>query len=658
MNKERSWLMWPKVLLVSACLLFMLGVAVVAAQAPEPKTYPPTPEQRAEIDAKLADLTRRIEALATKKTDPQLLADVAIYQKAAQYILRFPEEFFTPAYVPETIKALGNGIARAKELEADAASWTKKTGNVVRGFVSRIDGSVQPYGLTIPASYDGSKPMRLDIWLHGTQQQLNEVRFINQQESQHETSQIAAEDYIQLEPFGRMNHSYRYYAETDVFEAIASAQQRYTIDSKRILIRGHSMGGQGAWRLGLQHPGFFAALEASAGYVETKQYARDRLPTGSLPPHQEAGLHYYDAEDYALNAFNIPTVGYGGEKDAQLRASIRIREALEREGFRFAQESPYRWTTKHLRALFLIGPNTGHAWHKETKAESEAFLRKALEAADKAPNHVRFVTYTTRWNKAHWVTAEGLDETYTRADIDARRTDDLKQYTVTTKNVSRMKFDVPAATFMIDGQTIKAGGNPAFEKARGKWALATGRPDGLRKTHGLQGPMEDAFREGFLAVRGTGQPWNAAVHNYANQRFDVFKSEFAKWMRGDIRMKDDNAVSASDIANYNLVLFGDPGSNSVIAKVIGRLPVQWTRSEITIGLQKFPAVDHAVVMIYPNPLNPQRYVVLNTGHTFTANRIAAGSESTFFPRLGDYAVLTTAGDVKLAAFFDEQWKLK
>ena len=201
-----------------------------------------------------------------------------IHKKAADYILRFPEEFFGPDYAAETIKALDLGIARANELEAGTASWTKKTGNLVRGYVSRVDGSVQPYGLTIPASYDGTRPMRLDVWLHGTAQQLNEVRFINQQEAPHATSQIAAEDYIQLEPFGRMNHSYRYYGETDVFDAIASVQQRYNIDARRILIRGHSMGGQGAWRLGLQHPGFFAALEASAGYVETKEYASQRLP--------------------------------------------------------------------------------------------------------------------------------------------------------------------------------------------------------------------------------------------------------------------------------------------------------------------------------------------------------------------------------------------
>ena len=159
-------------------------------------------------------------------------------------------------------------------------------------------------------------------------------------------------------------------------------------------------------------------------------------------------------------------------------------------------------------------------------------------------------------------------------------------------------------------------------------------------------------------MRGTGQAWNPGVHDYTTQRFDLFRSEFAKWMRGDIRTKEDRAVSASDIANYNLVLFGDPGSNSLIAKVIGRLPIQWTKSEIAVGSQKFPASDHALVLIYPNPLNPQKYVVLNTGHTFSANRITSGTESVFFPRLGDYAVLATGGITKTAGFFDESWRLK
>jgi hypothetical protein len=208
------------------CLFLLLSVATVVAQRGQPQVFPPTADERAQIDAKLADLRGRIDALAARKTDPQLLADVAVHQKAAQNILRFPEEFFTAKYAPNTIAVLDMGLARAKELEAGAPSWTKRTGHVVRGYVSRVDGSVQPYGLTIPASYDGTKPMRLDVWLHGTQLQLNEVDFINQQARDHDTSQIAAEDYIQLEPLGRMNLSYRWSGETDVFYAVASVEQR------------------------------------------------------------------------------------------------------------------------------------------------------------------------------------------------------------------------------------------------------------------------------------------------------------------------------------------------------------------------------------------------------------------------------------------------
>ncbi|MCM3879103.1 MAG: hypothetical protein ND807_03245, partial [Vicinamibacterales bacterium] len=176
--------------------LFLLMGAALAAQTAERQTFPPTAEQRQAIDAKLADLTSRLKALAAKKTDPALLADVDVYRKAAEYILRFPEEFGTKNYVPETLTVLDDGLSRAKELEAGTPSWTKKKGNLVRAFVSRVDGSVQPYGLTIPASYDGTKPLRLDVWLHGTQTELNEVRFIVQQQGPHNTSQIVAEDYI------------------------------------------------------------------------------------------------------------------------------------------------------------------------------------------------------------------------------------------------------------------------------------------------------------------------------------------------------------------------------------------------------------------------------------------------------------------------------
>ena len=76
--------------------LIALAAAVVVAQEPQARILPPTPEQKTEIHAKLAELSARIAALRAKKTDSQLLADLEIHKKAADYILRFPEEFFGP----------------------------------------------------------------------------------------------------------------------------------------------------------------------------------------------------------------------------------------------------------------------------------------------------------------------------------------------------------------------------------------------------------------------------------------------------------------------------------------------------------------------------------------------------------------------------------
>ena len=183
---------------------------------------------------------------------------------------------------------------------------------------------------------------------------------------------------------------------------------------------------------------------------------------------------------------------------------MRFREAVEREGFQLDEGIAVQLDDERSARAVSGRPEHGPRVAQARQSGIRGVSGKALdETAGKAPNHVRFVTYTTRYNNAHWVTVEGLEESYKRADVDAKRTDDMKQYTVTTKNVSRVRFDVPAASFTIDGQTLKAGANPAFEKIERQVGGRGRAPAGLRKIHGLQGPIEDAFTDGFLAVRGT-----------------------------------------------------------------------------------------------------------------------------------------------------------
>lgn len=51
----------------------------------------------------------------------------------------------------------------------------------MRGFLSDVDNSVQPYGLVIPAGYDPAMPMRLDVVLHGSTNAkgIGELLFVN-----------------------------------------------------------------------------------------------------------------------------------------------------------------------------------------------------------------------------------------------------------------------------------------------------------------------------------------------------------------------------------------------------------------------------------------------------------------------------------------------
>jgi hypothetical protein len=193
------------------------------------------------------------------------------------------------------------------------------------------------------------------------------------------------------------------------------------------------------------------------------------------------------------------------------------------------------------------------------------------------------------------------------------------------------------------------------------------------KRPGVQGPIDDAFTAPFLCVRGTGQPWQPAIGAWADASLRRFSYEWARYMRGDLPVKNDTEVSPEDVRTKNLILFGDPGSNSWIRKVLPKLPVTWTREVVEVGGEHKPAKDYAPVLICSNPLTDagDHYVVVNSGHTFHEKEFATFNYL-LFPRLGDWAllrVLTGAEkwqpgmesfpeEVVQAGFFDEQWNLR
>ena len=201
----------------------------------------------------------------------------------------------------------------------------------------------------------------------------------------------------------------------------------------------------------------------------------------------------------------------------------------------------------------------------------------------------------------------------------------------------------------------------AFEKSNQHWKLASGREKGIRKKHGLQGPIDDAFLEPFLVVRPTGTPWNAAANEQALRILQRFERQYRLAYRGHIRIQDDRDVRVGDFTKYQVVLFGDPGSNRWIAKLNGKTPpLRWTKETVALGSKSFPAAESVPALIYPNPLSPDHYVVINSGLT-AAWADWAGDFPT--PRYGDFAIFKIQQDsddpeAVYAGLFDESWKLQ
>jgi hypothetical protein len=206
-----------------------------------------------------------------------------------------------------------------------------------------------------------------------------------------------------------------------------------------------------------------------------------------------------------------------------------------------------------------------------------------------------------------------------------------------------------------------------LRKSKGRWNEelgATPSGDALAKVSGLQGPIDDAFMGSFLFVKPTGQAWNEATAKWTTGELAHATKEWRKQFRGDAPTKNDSDVTEADIANSNLVLWGDPGSNSLLAKVLAKLPLQWTKDALTLNKKGYPAATTMPAMVFPNPLNPKHYIVLNSGFTYREYDYLNNARQV--AKLPDWAVIDVTkpadaqvpGGISDAGFFDEAWAWK
>jgi hypothetical protein len=621
-----------------------------------------TPTDRAELTSRLTALQN---ATARLVGNP-LLPDVLIYQEAVRYALQ-NNEFFKADEILKAHKLLTHGLERATLLAEGKHPWTTATGLVVRGYVSKIDRSIQPYGLVIPASYTPNTPhqWRLDAWFHGRGETLSEVNFLSERESR--PGEFTPPHAIVLHLYGRYCNASRFAGEIDFHEALSETKRHYQIDNNRILVRGFSMGGASAWDIGTHYAGNWAAVAPGAGFSETIAFLRLDLNKPDAPFAWEQKLwRMYDATEYAANLANTATVAYNGDQDGQKQAADAMETAMAKEGIALTR---------------VTGPQTGHRYHPQSKIEIEAKLNAiAAQGRDPYPSQLQFTTFTLAYNRMKWLIVDSLEQHWERARIEANIVSPTS-LKITTSNTAALTLDfgpggAPLSltnkpTVLIDNQSVTVP-SPASDrswrvhlrKSANKWAVASSPTEpGLHKTHRLQGPIDHAFMDSFVIVKPTGTPSHPDTAAWAAAEQTRAITEWRKQFRGEPQVRTDSELSDAEIAASNLVLWGDPGSNKILARIAAQLPVKWTAEGIELGTRKY-SKSHAPILIYPNPLNPARYVVINSGFTFREFDFLNNARQT--PKLPDWAIIDTTtppgprypGKIAAAGFFDESWALR
>jgi hypothetical protein len=123
-----------------------------------------------------------------------------------------------------------------------------------------------------------------------------------------------------------------------------------------------------------------------------------------------------------------------------------------------------------------------------------------------------------------------------------------------------------------------------------------------------RGPIENAFGGPILVVEGTlGTPvQRASVHALT----ESIRSEWREAFFVECPVKPDSEVAAADIRDSSLIVVGDTQTNSLIKRMGDRLPVKVAPNLVSLAGKRYEGDHLGYWSISPNPLNPEKYVVV------------------------------------------------
>ena len=536
-----------------------------------------------------------------------------------------------------------------------------------RGYRSKVDGALHHYALYVPPGWkeESDRQYSMIVALHGLgghPVKTLSILFGNpmgEEETRDERirfpGRVGRAPMFVLAPEGFGSSGYYALGERDVLDVIETVKERYRIDDKRIYITGASMGGTGAARIPLHYPDLFAASVPLCGYHNMRYYSQVRKqPTSTVEDYL---LNVHSNIHWVQNGTHIPMHIVHGTLD-QPRSSQDLHEHYKLAG---------------NRATLTLLEDTGHNVWDDTYEKGWIFRHFMRQHRNPHPRHIRFKTANLRYNKSGWLRIDDMENPNDWAEITGEWTEDAA-ISITTNNIHA--FTMTIDTVLAEGgiAALSINGNPVkdfhpeekavtFVKKSSGWKQQSFSPPPMTKKAGLAGPIGDIEYDSLLFVYGTGDPWEGTLA----KRIIGHLNPPRYGMTVQWKVKADVEVSAADLQAHSIVIVGTPNGNKLLQRIQGLLPIQVKNGAIVAGKKKFGGKHTAASFIYPNPLNPNRYVLVHTGTTREAIYYT-GHLPNMIPDYVIYdasdwgytegVVLGSDRSVKAAGFFDKYWQLK
>ena len=403
-----------------------------------------------------------------------------------------------------------------------------------------------------------------------------------------------------MEPHGRGNTQYLGMGDNDIQRIIAEAKRLFNVDEDRIYLTGDSMGGWGTWNVATSHPDLFAAIAPVFGGTDYHAYMSEE-DLAKLPPIDRFFNEKQSSWSMADGLLNVPIFVHHGDADQSVNVEY------SRWGVRLLQRWGYdvryhEYPGRSHEALESQNGNMNIEW----------FL---MHRRNPDPRHVRLRSAELRNASAYWVHVRQSASPLAFMVVDAEFVDG-NVLRLDTENI--LDIELTPSTALVDTakpvKVIWNGGTRETHFQDGKIHLTAAgyEPATMHKNGRLPGSIADFAVTPFAVVVGTvsKDPEMVAL---CRAKASAFAGNWHEWQKQQPRVFADTAIGEAEIAKYSLLLVGGAEANKVTARLAAGIPLRISADRIAIDGKDFPVKDAALQMIYPHPLNADRYVWIAAG---------------------------------------------